>query len=269
MRRKLCAIAVMLILAILLCPCALAAEDIDVDAEGSVVLHMSYDGKAVTGGELRLIRIGSVMPDGSAYVLLPELGGGPLTPQDLDRAGTADALAAEEALRALPYQTAGFDQEGKARFDQDVGTGLYLILQTEACPGFQKISPILISVPMHFAGRDGYDYDIDVSVKPEPTPDQPTPTPDQPTPTPDQPTPTPDQPTPTPDQPTPTPDQPTPTPDQPGPDEPTPSTPVVPPYTNLPQTGQLNWPVPVMTCLGLLLLLAGIVLLRGDRKSRK
>ena len=256
MKQMIRILAVTLILVIALCPFALAGE-IDQDAEGSVVMHMFYQGRPVTGGELRLVRVGDVQPDGSAYVLLPKLGGRTLTSEDLERPDTAIDLAADEAVRSLPYQTGSFDSSGEARFDQDIHTGLYLIIQTKACPGFQKMNPVLIPVPMSVAGQDGYDYDIDISVKPEPAPDEPEPTPDQPQPTPNQPEPTPDEPQPTPDQPEPTPDLPEPTPDQP----------VTPPSPGLPQTGQLNWPVPVMAGAGLLLILASIVLLSGKRKQ--
>lgn len=47
----------------------------------------------------------------------------------------------------------------------------------------------------------------------------------------------------------------------------TPTTPTTPPEPTLPQTGQFNWPVPVMTVLGLCLLLIGWVL-RYRKKGR-
>ena len=74
--------------------------------------------------------------------------------------------------------------------------------------------------------------------------------------------------------PTPTPTEPdTPTPpdpeDQPvDPVEP-PDTPPTPPVgpEKLPQTGQLKWPVPVLAALGMLLLLAGSILMRRERDA--
>ena len=39
----------------------------------------------------------------------------------------------------------------------------------------------------------------------------------------------------------------------------------VPPADVLIQTGQLNWPVPVLTCAGLFLLLVGCILLRRGK----
>ena len=51
---------------------------------------------------------------------------------------------------------------------------------------------------------------------------------------------------------------------QPTPTEPKPTKPKPDPG-KLPQTGQLNWPVPVLATLGLLLLVAGIFLRSGKK----
>lgn len=48
--------------------------------------------------------------------------------------------------------------------------------------------------------------------------------------------------------------------------EPKPSRPVTPPGSTLPQTGQLNWPVPVLTILGLCLFLFGFALRFGRKE---
>ena len=58
----------------------------------------------------------------------------------------------------------------------------------------------------------------------------------------------------------------------PGPDEETTPPPPPPPPTgpdgpDLPQTGQLNWPVPVLAVLGLLLVAAGFALCNADRRK--
>lgn len=50
--------------------------------------------------------------------------------------------------------------------------------------------------------------------------------------------------------------------------EPKPTTPAKPPEPTLPQTGQLNWPIPVMAALGLCLFAMGWALRFGKKKSR-
>ena len=52
------------------------------------------------------------------------------------------------------------------------------------------------------------------------------------------------------------------TPDDPEPD---PTTPTYPPEPELPKTGMLWWPVPLLVILGMVLILAGVVIKRGDR----
>ena len=115
----------------------------------------------------------------------------------------------------------------EALFSENVKPGLYLLVQTQACPGFQKLKPILVSVPMYNPEKDSYDYQVDATVKPavkRETEPSPTPTPTA---------------------------SPSPTP-KPGP--------------KLPQTGQLNWPVPVLACGGVIFLLLGLWLLGSDRR---
>lgn len=101
--------------------------------------------------------------------------------------------------------------------------------------------------------REGTTFVVTNTYPETPPPDEPDqpPTPPGPPDEPDQPPTPPDQP----DQPG-TPDQPS-TPSQPG----TPSTPDRP---TLPQTGQLWWPVPVLLCAGLALVIAGLLRRRGE-----
>ena len=222
--------AALLLALLLLCALpvtrALAERGIDLDAEGSVLLRMRYEGKPVTGGLLRLIRVGDVEEENGSYSfrLLPELGGERLDQAALDRPGLADELAAKPAVESLPGQSKGFDEKGEALFSENVKPGLYLLVQTQACPGFQKLKPILVSVPMYNPETDSYDYQVDATVKPALDRDaEPTPSP-----------------------------SPSPSPDP-----------------HLPQTGQLNWPVPVMAGLGLLLLALGAALLGSARRKEK
>ena len=55
------------------------------------------------------------------------------------------------------------------------------------------------------------------------------------------------------------------------PDEPTPISPSEPdePEPNLPQTGQLWWPVPLLICAGLLFVIVGLVRRRGIDDDKK
>lgn len=56
---------------------------------------------------------------------------------------------------------------------------------------------------------------------------------------------------------------------EPKPTEPKPTEPAKPPADKLPQTGQTNWPVPVMAAAGLILLMAGICLRVTEKRKRE
>ena len=172
---------------------------------------------------------------------------------DLSDSTLADRLV--KYLPAVPAIAAQQDvnEEGYANITK-LPQGLYLVVQTEASHGYEAIKPFLVSIPLR--DGDNWIYDVDATPKvgatiPE-TPDIPD-TPDVPDTPPDNPD-TPDTPD-TPD----FPEQPD-TPDNPvSPDSP--DKPV------LPQTGQLNWPVPVLACSGVLLFAIGWVLNRQGKKE--
>lgn len=218
---------------------------------------------------------------------------------------TVRQLAEFVSENALPADYSVENKEGRVTLDR-LQTGLYLIIQSEASKGYEALNPFLVSVPVMEEGE--YVYDVDAhgkfelkTVPPEPTPTPtpgptptPTPTPGStptPTPTPgstSEPTPAPTwEPTPTPtSEPTPTPtstSEPTPTPSSTSELTPTPGSTWEPASTSnpdhtpelsapstekLPQTGQLNWPVPLLAVSGITLLLIGLALrLHGGRKD--
>ena len=155
--------------------------------------------------------------------------------------------------------------------DQPLGLGLYLIRQTKAASGYDIINSFLVTLPMYADTEDkGYYFDVDASPKPSITKPS-TPPGDNP-----------------PDDYVPhrggggggggTPPSST-TPDPPAsPDEgvlgasrdgDTPAEePQVLGASRLPQTGQLKWPVSVMSILGLFFLLGGTALRRSEESSR-
>lgn len=290
-RKKLLALLLTCVLICALSVTAFAKETPDLGKTGSLSLTMLYQGKAVSGGTVTAYRVGDVAVNNGNYsfVLSTEFAESEADLSNLSAAGLAQTLADYAEKQKLTGTSAAIGNDGKAEFS-GIKLGLYLIVQTKAASGYEKALPFLVSVPMYVDGS--YVYDVDATPKitpvkptpsdpdtPTPTPDTPTPTPDTPTPTPDTPTPTPDTPTPTPDTPTPTPDTPTPTPDTPTPTPdtptPTPDTPTPTPNTptptpdipKLPQTGQLNWPIPVLAGAGLCLILLGWALRCGKRKD--
>lgn len=207
----------------------------DMDRAGSVHGTMVYDGSAVGGGTLTLYQVGDVSEDDGDYsfTLSNDFAGSQLSLADMADAELAAGLAdyaADNSLAAAA--TAAIDSDGTVDI-QGLYPGLYLVVQTMPAEGFEAISPFLVSLPVYNGEIGAYIYDVNVEPKMSPLIKKPTPD-------------------------TTTPDTTTPETKKP---ESTGTT------TVLPQTGQLNWPVPVLTVLGLCLFGMGWMLHFGRRKK--
>lgn len=244
-----------------------------------VTLYDSANDKALSGGKLTLYRVAEVKRQNGnlSYEYCGDFYGCGIALGDL-----TDSTFAAQLQEYLPQSAEGttktIDADGNVAF-RGLELGLYLIVQTEASKGYEPINPFLVSLPMAEDGK--WNYAVDASPKVgayTPTkPDTP-PTPPTPPDTPDHPdTPTPPD---NPDNPVfpgnpvspGNPDNPV----APGhPDHPAapgnPDSPVLPGHpdnpamSSLPQTGQLNWPVPVLAVSGVVLFAFGWAL---DRKYR-
>lgn len=164
--------------------------------------------------------------------------------EDLSKEIPLSAIQAMESMakqNGAPAISKTTDENGRAFFT-DLDQAVYLVAQTRSVTGFTTFEPFLSYLPSIEEGAWNYDvmakpkivYSILPGRKPTPTP---TPTP-------------PTTPTPTP------PPGATPTP-PPG------ATPTPPPGTTpdpkLPQTGQTNWPIPVLLISGLMFVSAGLI----------
>ena len=288
-------------LAVVLCfavcgvlPAFAAVAGVDPDRTGSVSVTL-YDRQnevPLRGGRLTLYKVAQVQTYGGGvrYVYTGDFKGCTAELGDLSDSGLAAQLEAYLPA-AAQGTTRTVSEEGKATF-RNLEVGVYLLVQTEASHGYAPINSFVVSVPLLEDGS--WTYDVDASPKvgtvaPDETPDEPdTPdTPDTPG-TPDTPAPVIPVPTPGTDQPT-QPDIPdlpvTPgdadNPVSPGnPDNPAlpaaPDNPALPgnpdgvvlpgrpDAARLPQSGQLNWPIPVFACGGTLMFAVGWTL---DRKE--
>lgn len=209
--KKLAALFLALALLCALSLTAYAHEVPDESRTGSITVTLAYDGEAVTGGILTAYQVGEIVEDDGNYsfgktAAMADFDG---SYDDLDSESLAAAVAAFVEKNGISAYATKSNTNGTVTFS-DLELGLYLIVQTEACDGYDAISPFLVSVPAYEDGA--YVYDVDASPKmgtltetePEPTTSTTTTT-----------------------------------------------------TTTLPQTGQLNWPVPVLAMLGLLLVVLG------------
>lgn len=277
-RKRLAAVLAALTLLVWCAAPAVALEVVDLSRTGSikVSLYDSETSEAVGGGTLTLYRVAKVKKDNAnlSFVYTNGFEDCGVELGDLSEGELAGRLA-EKIAAIAESTTVEISDLGVAEFG-DLEVGLYLVVQATAAENYNVINPFLVSVPIQENGS--YVYDVDALPKvgtaakktPEP-PDKPD-TPD----TPD----TPDKP----DEENPN------TPVAPGPDNPdgwvlgahgekiylNPEAPS-PDNPNghvmgahgLPQTGQLNWPIPVLAVTGVVLVAAGIKLKKGTRKDEK
>ena len=289
--KRRCAAALLAVCLLLLCamPALAAGTGIDLSRTGSVHIRL-YDRQndvAVRGGKLTLYKVVDVVQRGAdlrfAY-------SGAFADCSIPLGDLTDSSLPGQLQAYLPRTAAGTTQavgeDGNVTFE-NLPLGLYLVVQTKASRGYAAINSFLVSLP--YAQGDNWRYDVDATPKvgtllPDPEPEEPD-TPGKPS-EPSQPT-VPTEPS-EPDIPN-LPETPF-EPEQPvspgSPDAPVtpgnaenPSAPESPdapanpgdslltgrPDTaTLPQTGQLNWPIPVLAFSGMLLFAVGWVL---DKKE--
>ena len=264
--------AMVLVLSMLMTVAASAKELVTVDPEkdtGSITITVKYGDEKVEGREVTVYRVaaGKLQEHNLVFVLQDVLA-----PAEGETALELNGLTAEEVkavTEALEEKIEGLtdeekaailagaaetDAEGVAKFEE-MPVGVYLVVYTGGSR--YHFDPVLLYLP--YTNEDGTAWEGDVAASPKVSYDKPD-KPDKPD--------EPDVPD-TPD----TPDE----PDDPGeeiPDDPTPTGGKDPgeeledpeiPMGGLPQTGLLQWPVPVMTVAGLALIAAGLL---SERKRK-
>ena len=251
-RRMAAALAILLTTLLVLCAPALA-----VAPTGSLTLTASYGTTPLVGAPFKLYLVAE--PDAaSGFALCGEFAGSSVDLSDLSTAGKLaqaaldlERWAGEKEIAPLAQQNT--DSSGSVSFTS-LAQGLYLVGGVTHQQGSHRYqsAPCLISLPS-WDGSTGV-WELNVTAFPKfersgTSGGDPTPPPTEPD-------------TPIPPDPGDQPVDPVEPPDTP----PTPPTPPVGPE-KLPQTGQLKWPVPVLAALGMLLLLAGSILMRRERDA--
>ena len=185
----------------------------------SIEIIVRYDGENVSGGTLTAVKVGNVDEENGDYFFSQVITG-----KRLDDVASAGAAGVQETFYLENKDHDGFYtqtksvENGKAVFT-DLPTGLYLILQEKAAPGYRKMGAFLIGVPSMVDGV--YQYDVIATIKTEIERET----------------------------------------------EPTTPPPTKPDDPDLPQTGQLNWPVPVMAVAGIAMFTIGWILYSGKKET--
>lgn len=207
-----------------------AKEVPDIEHSGSITFSMAYAQKPMDGGSLNVYRVGTIIKkiDAFEFMLIESLGESGLTLDHLN-----DATLAEKLMNLVcEKKLDGFSspiENGKVVF-HNLKPGLYLVTQRteETTEGFYPVNPFLISLPTWENGQYVYDLMGEPKNLPQHKPDDP---------------------------------------DEPNeprePEEPHSPDGVT---ETLPQTGQLNWPIPLMISGGVLLFVIGCRLYWGRKE---
>lgn len=224
------------------CMTAYAQDMPDLSHSGSISINLRYGEEPVSGGSLVCYRAGDVEKNNESYgfKLNADFSDSRIPIDDIYSAETADKLAQWAQKEKLSGTPAEVDNQGHTVFS-GLKPGLYLLIQDKASKKYYGVEPFLVSVPMNESGM--YIYDVDASPKVELVGSSKPETPVDPE----------------------DPEKPNGSKDPTKPNEskdPAKSTDSV-----LPQTGQLNWPVPIMCVSGLMLLTVGLLLRTNKKKN--
>ncbi len=240
-------VASLLLCILLLCclhmPISALAQD--ENKKGTITVEMKYGGETVSGGTLSVYRVGEAIEENGKYKIRKSNAMRDFDFDfdfDLDANDIYDPVLAEDiaAFIAESHLCAYADaqnQTGKVVFT-DLESGLYLIMQTETPDGYEPMRPFLVSVPMNDNGH--YVWAVIATGKAQNNQNALPPVPSEL-------------------------DQPS-VPNVSG--DTSENTPMNTTAETLPQTGQRNWPVPVLTALGLLLFTVGWLLYFSGKKDR-
>ena len=161
------------VLAVIMLVISVAASDLpDPNQMGSICITITYDGKPVAGGELTLHRVGDIKEENGNYgfVLTDRFAAFDITSENLLSPEMAKKLSDHITRERVTGKTEKIDTEGSITFD-NLKVGLYLVVQSKAATGYQKLNSFLVSLPMQEA--TGYSYHVDASPKVSLTPKPP------------------------------------------------------------------------------------------------
>ncbi|MCD7751619.1 MAG: hypothetical protein LUI10_07765 [Lachnospiraceae bacterium] len=244
---------------------AATVPDLDLTKTGSIEMTlMDADGVTVSGGAVTVYEVATLtLDDGNmAYVFTDDFADCTVTLDVTDTTLAASLVSYMDGL-SITGTEKEVASDGTVSFT-GLELGLYLAVQTTASADYETISPFVVTLPMDEDGVWVYNVNANPKVgtvtlieeEPEPETTVEEPEPETPAEEPESETPAEEE-----EQPT-TEETVTETVEETVP-ETTTADPI------LPQTGQLNWPVPILLIGGFVLLIAGFVLKNSDHKNRR
>ncbi len=144
-----------------------AQADFDPAAEATLCLTMEKDGVMISGGSLECIPVATVViEDANAkYIYVPQFAAVKIPLVNFENKAVVDEINRIAVDQKLEGPTAMIEN-GKADFGEKPH-GVYLIRQKDPTPGYEAISPFLITVPQYDEVNDIYIYEINASPKTE------------------------------------------------------------------------------------------------------
>lgn len=242
---------------------AVAADTpIDMSRRGSISITLidANTGNTVTGGSLTAYQIAYPVENNGIYSFefTDEMKNCGLDLSDLESSSLAISLAYYVKSHDIEGKTINVNNEGKVKFD-NLDLGIYLVVQSTVSDNYVTIKSFLVSIPMDVDGELVYDVDATPKASTDVESDHIDNPPDKTT--------SPNNPS-KPDKP----ENPTVKPTTPNeqtkpnkPDIPSDKTttsndstkPDKPDKPNIPKTGQLWWPVPILSSLGVIAFVNG------------
>lgn len=148
-------------------PLAAHAADFNLEKTGSITVRLRdvYHPDVTIGGTIRLHKVGDATVQNSALTFVPtgEFTGSGISLSNVNAAGLANNLLAYAEANAIAGTKLEAGDGGSVTFS-GLAAGLYLVSQETAVSGYYKVSPFLVSLPM-YAGKDGWNYSITAEPK--------------------------------------------------------------------------------------------------------
>ena len=156
---------VLALLVLLTLPLSADAADFDISKTGTIKIQLrdAYAPNTAIGGTLVLYRVGTAN-ENLTFNLTEEFSGSGVSLSDLRASGLAKKLADYAVEKNIQGTSVQADSSGFVSF-ASVPTGLYLVAQTKAVDGYLAVSPFLVSMPMYDAQSDTYIYTVEAAPK--------------------------------------------------------------------------------------------------------
>lgn len=167
-------LALLLILSLPLTAFA-AQPNFDIAQKGSIQVTLKTAGTAASvGGKLELYKVGDAVVTNNNLTFVPTdaFAASNISLSDLQASGLAGSLADYARQQNITGTVVSATASAAAVFP-NLSTGLYLLVQTEAADGYLPVSPFLVSLPMYSAEEGGWNYQIEATPKVQPVPKEP------------------------------------------------------------------------------------------------